>query len=71
MSMNSPVSTTPKELQERLSSTQDRVVNCHNGYIHVVRTTRIHAFITYITSQVDSAYHPPWDGKMSISLRAE
>ena len=23
------------------------------------------------SSQVDSAFHPSWDGKMSISLRAE
>ena len=25
----------------------------------------------YCSAQVDSAFHPPWDGKMSISLRAE
>jgi len=23
------------------------------------------------SAQVDSAFHPPWDGKMSISFRAE
>jgi len=26
---------------------------------------------TGATLQVDSAFHPPWDGKMSISFRAE
>ena len=25
----------------------------------------------YVTSQVDSAFYPLWDGKMSISFRAE
>ena len=25
----------------------------------------------YCSAWVDSAFHPPWDGKMSISLRAE
>jgi len=25
----------------------------------------------YCSAKVDSAFHPSWDGKMSISLRAE
>jgi len=30
-----------------------------------------HGLYIYCSTQVDSAFHPPWDGKMTINLMAE
>jgi len=33
--------------------------------------TKQHQLHTYCSAQVDSAFHPAWDDKMTISLMAE
>jgi len=45
--------------------------DCSSLYSQFVIQSWAWAAHPYGTLQVNSAYHPPWDGKISISLKAE